>query len=263
MKLYKDTVSFLTGRLFPILLSVFLMFLLLRQCGITENAREEANRNLGNLLAQQDSVKHLETRLSGALAERSAFKLKYNELSDEQEDLIKRLELERKRKPGVIIKTEIVYRDTTIVVSSTNHNEGDSSYIAFSYNPVLPGTNRLLIDGTIPYTFDSDSTIFPGDASLSIEQRIDLVTGLYSNPDDGLLYIRASTDFPGLKFRELQALNMIDDPETKRALKSARRTFGVGVSAGYGISLDNGGYTVGPFLGIGLSYSPKWLQFGK
>ena len=263
MKLYDDIVSFLSGRVFPIALSIVLIFLLFRQCGIAENAKKEANRNFGNFLAEQDSVKHLESRLNSVVAERAAFQLKYKELSLEQEDLVERLELERKKKPGVIIRTEIVYRDTTILVASTNHNSGDSSYIEFEYNPDLPGTNRLLIGGTIPYRFDTDSTIFPGKVSLDISQRIDLVTGLYSNPSDGLLYIRASTDFPGIKFRELQALNMIDDPETRRALKSARKPFGVGISTGYGIGLNSGGYTVGPFIGIGLSYSPKWLQFGK
>jgi hypothetical protein len=94
---------------------------LFRQCGIAENAKKEANRNLGNFLAEQDSVKHLESRLNSVVAERAAFQLKYKELSLEQENLVGRLELERKKKPGVIIRTEIVYRDTTILVASTEN----------------------------------------------------------------------------------------------------------------------------------------------
>ena len=92
MKLYDDIVSFLSGRVFPIALSIVLKFLLFRPCGIAENAKKEANRNLGNFLAEQDSVKHLESRLNSVVAERAAFQLKYKELSLEQAGLVGRLE---------------------------------------------------------------------------------------------------------------------------------------------------------------------------
>ena len=263
MKLFNTISSILNSRFAQLGVIVILVFLLLRQCGNARDAQREANRNLNNLMAQQDSVRHLESKLGNVLAEKSAFELKYDELSEDQEDLIKRLELEKKKRPGVVVQTEIVYVDREIFVESSNNHNGDSSSITFSYNPKLPGTNMLSIGGKIPYRFVSDSSITTGKVNLSIEQKIDLVTGLYRDPKTDRLYVRASTTFPGITFGDIQALDMVDDPSTKKALKSARKPFGVGVSAGYGFVLNQGGYSSGPYIGIGLSYSPKWLQFGK
>jgi hypothetical protein len=155
--------------------------------------------------------------------------------------------------------------------------EGDNTYLKFTHNPTLPGTNKLLIAGQLPYTVDTDtiwdpsdkskfkfvSTVIPGTAKLSMEQKIDLVTGLYTDPKTGRLFVRASTSFPGITFSEMQALDMVDDPATKKALKQARKPFGIGFSIGYGLTVGKDGYIAGPSVGLGLTYSPKWLQFGK
>lgn len=264
MKLIDVISSVFKSRFLQLGVIVVLAFLLLRQCGIANDAEKEAARNYNNLLAQQDSVRYIESKLGNVLAEKSAFELKYGELSKDQEELIKRLELEKKKKPGVVVQTEIVYVDREISVESSNNRTDDSSYtITFVYNPQLPGTNRLSIDGSIPYKFTSDTSISTGKVSLGIEQKIDLVTGLYRDPKTNRLYVRASTTFPGISFGDIQALDMVDDPSTKKALKSARKPFGVGVSVGYGVVLNQGGYSPGPYIGLGLSYSPKWLQFGK
>lgn len=56
---------------------------------------------------------------------------------------------------------------------------------------------------------------------------------------------------------------MVDDPGTRKALRGARKPFGIGVGVGYGMSLATDGYQAGPIIGVGLYYSPKFLQFGK
>ena len=254
-----------------------LVMLLLKQCNATADAKKEAERNFNNLLAERDSVRVLESKNGNMLVERAAFQLKYNELTEEQEELIDRLELSGKRKPSVVIQTEVVYKDTSIMVPVAATQEGDNTYLKFTHNPTLPGTNKLLIAGQLPYTVDTDtiwdpsdkskfkfvSTVIPGTAKLSMEQKIDLVTGLYTDPKTGRLFVRASTSFPGITFSEMQALDMVDDPATKKALKQARKPFGIGFSIGYGLTVGKDGYIAGPSVGLGLTYSPKWLQFGK
>ena len=274
---FKSYLSIVNSRAIYLIGIAVLVMLLLKQCNATADAKKEAERNFNNLLAERDSVRVLESKNGNMLVERAAFQLKYNELTEEQEELIDRLELSGKRKPSVVIQTEVVYKDTSIMVPVAATQEGDNTYLKFTHNPTLPGTNRLLIAGQLPYTVDTDtiwdpsdkskfkfvSTVIPGTAKLSMEQKIDLVTGLYTDPKTGRLFVRASTSFPGITFSEMQALDMVDDPATKKALKQARKLFGIGFSIGYGLTVGKDGYIAGPSVGLGLTYSPKWLQFGK
>lgn len=250
---------------------VILVLLLLRQCDATKNAKREAERNLHNLLAEQDSVRTIKSKLGNVLVEKSAFQLKYKELTEDQKKLVAQLELEKKKKPGTIIETQIVYRDTTILVPVKSEIKDGSSILAFLHNPTLPGSNRLSISGKLPYRLSLDTlsdgsyrpSIIANDAQLSIEQRIDLVTGLYRDPKTNRLFVRASTSFPGITFNDIQALDMVDDPGTRKALKAERKTFGLGFTVGYGAVIVDGTVSAGPMFGFGLHYTPKWLQWGK
>lgn len=262
--------SVVNSKIGPIIAIVVLAFLLLRQCNISQDAKREAERNMNNLLAEQDSVREVSSKLGNVLAEKSAFQLKYNELSAEQEELIKQLELAKNKKPGVIIETQVVYRDTTIMVPVENEIGDSTSSLKFTYNPTLPGNNRLMVSGKLPYTTRDTvlggverTLINPGSVNLSIEQKIDLVTGLYRDPKTDRLYVRASTTFPGISFNDINALDMVDDPGTRKALRGARKPFGIGVNVGYGMVITTNGYQAGPVIGVGLHYSPEFLQFGK
>lgn len=250
---------------------VILALLLLRQCGVANDAKKEAERSLHNLLAEQDSVRTIKSKLGNVLVEKSAFQLKYSELTKEQEQLIAQLELEKNKRPGVIIETQVVYKDTSIVVPVQNRIKDGVNTLSFLYNPTLPGANKLNISGNLPYNVKTDTladgsffaSVIPGNVQLSIEQRIDLVTGLYRDPKTNRLYVRASTSFPGITFNDIQALDMVDDPGTRKAMKGARKTWSFGVNAGYGLVFTPNGYSTGPSIGFGLNYSPKFLQFGK
>ncbi len=250
---------------------VILAMLLLRQCGIANDAKKEAERSLHNLLAEQDSVRTIKSKLGNVLVEKSAFQLKYSELNDEQKELIAQLELEKSKRPGVIIETQVVYKDTSILVPVERKIQDGVNYLMFAYNPTLPGSNKLVIGGKLPYTIKTDTLpdgsflpdVIPGNVQMSIEQRIDLVTGLYRDPKTNRLYVRASTSFPGITFNDITALDMVDDAGTRKALKGSRKTWGVGFNVGYGMVITPNGYTTGPLVGVGLNFTPKFLQFGK
>ena len=254
-----------------------LVLLLLKQCNETRDAKQEAERNFNNMLAERDSVRVLKSKNGNMLAEKAAFKLKYDELSSEQKELIKRLELSGKKKPGVVIQTDIVYKDTSILVPVLATLKDGEPVLNFKHNPTLPGKNKLLIEGLLPYLLITDtiqdssspngirlsSRVEPGIAKLSMEQKIDLVTGLYTDPKTGRIFVRASTSFPGITFSDMQALDMVDDPATKKALRQARKPFGIGFSLGWGMTVGKDGYNMGPNVGVGVTYTPTWLQFGK
>ena len=249
---------------------IILIMLLLAQCNATKNAKIEAERNFNNLLAKQDSVRIISAKLGSVLVEKSVLELKYSELNKEQEKLVAQLELEKKKKPKIIIDTRIIYKDKYIYVPVKNEIKEGSSFLSFTHDPLLLGTNKFIITGKLPYTFKGDTlsdgsyypVLTPGNVQLSVDQKIDLVTGIYRDPETNRLYVRAATSFPGITFNNIQAVDVIDGDD-KKPINPEKRTFGIGLTLGYGIGILNKNIVPGPMIGIGLHYTPKWLQWGK
>lgn len=242
----------------------------LYQYNQAEQAKADAKIELNNHLALEDSVRTILKEKDNALFEKSALQLKVNQLDNEKKDLIKRLELSKKKTPKTVIQYVTVYKESIKNIPSTiqkNENGGES--ISFVYNPKLPGKNALRISGQVPYdlkiTQDANDSskykadLLPGLASLNILQNIELTTGIYQDPDSKRILTRVSTTFPGLRFSEINAFDITDNPETKRALKAARKHVGVGFIGGFGYNF--GVAKPGVFLGVGLHYSPKGWQF--
>lgn len=273
-KIESESNTVIVSLFFFILLLVASLFSI-RQYELARKAEQESARNHNNYLAKQDSVRILSSSFGGVLAEKSALKLKYDELSQENKDLIDRLELAKNKKPSVIIQTEIVYRDTGISVPTSTIVRDSMKLLVFEHQPKLPGKNFLSLSGQIPYRIVTDSSLNPDGSyqlnfrlvsqpvALNFEQKIDLVTGLYTDPKTGRVYVRATTDFPGISFSELQALEMMDDSATRQALKKARKKFGIGFNFGWSIAAGTNGYVMGPGVTVGLTYTPTFLQFGR
>lgn len=277
MNKLSNIVKIITSRSFLIMAVILMAVLFLRQCNETATMEAEAKREHNNYLAQLDSVRTIKSENGQLIQEKSAFQLKVSELSSEQKDLIKRLELSsngRGTTPKSVIQTVGNYVDSSIRVQSkiTKDPNGNES-VDFVYNPTFPGKNKLKISGKTPYTVNlsknpKDSvnyiaSVIPGTTSLSIEQSVDIVTALYQDPKTKRLMTRVTTDFPNLTFGEINSFEVADNPETRKALKSARKEFGLGVQVGYGLSTSASGLSPGVYVGFGLHYSPKFLQFGK
>lgn len=277
MSKLNNIVSLVTSRSFLIMAIITLIVMFLRQCNRTALMEAEAKREHNNYLAQLDSVRTIKSENGQLIQEKSAFQLKVSELSAEQKELIQRLELNsngRGTTPKAVIQTVGNFVDTSIKAQSKIFKDpnGNES-VVFLYNPTLPGKNKLKISGKTPYTVnltkDSKDTlnylasVDPGITSISIEQSVDIVTALYQDPKSKRLMTRVTTDFPNLTFGEINSFEIADNPETRKALKSARKEFGLGFHVGYGLSTSVAGLSPGIYLGVGLHYSPKFLQFGK
>jgi hypothetical protein len=266
------------NRFFLLAVIVIMIMLTLRQCGEADHAKAEALREHNNYLASVDSVRVIKNDLGHLIVEKSAYQLKVSELSKEQKDLIKRLDLNsngRGTTPKTVIQTVSVYKDSIVNIASeiVKNPNGDDA-IKFLHEPVLPGKNKLRILGNVPYSLivgrnPADSTkyiasILPGSTSLSIEQNIDIVTALYQDPKSKRIMTRVTTTYPNLTFSEVNSFDVTDNPETRKALKAARKEFGLGLNIGYGLSGSaTTGLNPGFYIGVGLHYSPKFLQFGK
>lgn len=254
----------INSRIFPYIVVIILAVLYLRGCGNLERERIESDRRLGNYLALQDTIRIISKKNEGILVEKSALEKTKKELKKENSELYTELQFEKNKPPKVIIRTVISYRDTTIIIkSSDNFNTEDSTgTLEFDYSPEFPGNNSFSLTGEVGYKLNLIDTLKPikfGDYKLDIAQTIDIRTGLYRDPEDKRTYIRLFTDYPNLTIDDIQAID-VTDAESRKALRAARKEFGIGFSVGYGFG-SNG--SAGPYIGVGLNYTPRFLQFGK
>lgn len=273
----KKVTGFLTSRGFMLIAIVVLVLLFLRQCGVANDAEKEAKREHNNYLASMDSVRTIKKERDHAIYEKSSFQVKVSELTQDQKNMIKQLDLNsngRGTTPKTVIQYIIEYREVINNIASTVEKDPDGSEsITFLHNPELKGKNKLKISGKVPYSVnilkDSiDSTkyfaeIIPGGTTLDIEQSIDLVTGVYMDPKTKRIMTRVSTTFPNLTFSEINSFDITDNPETRKLIKSSRKQFGLGLNIGYGANVGVSGINTGIYVGIGIHYSPRFLQFGK
>jgi hypothetical protein len=77
---------------------------------------------------------------------------------------------------------------------------------------------------------------------------------------DGADRLKLSTSYPGLEIKDIENINLVNSRLNNRDQKKSRWLVGFGV--GYGINLNNNQViSTGPSIGVGLYWSPKFLQF--
>jgi hypothetical protein len=274
--IFSKVLSVLSSRFSMLAVIVILGMLFLKQCGKTAHMEAEAKREHNNYLASLDSVRTIKSDNGRLIQEKSAYELKASELSKSQKDLIHQLGLKssgRGNTPSSVINIVTEIRDSVKIASTIVKDTNGDESINFLHNPQMPGNNKLKITGKTPYTIslhvdplDSTkyiATILPGLTSLNLEQNIDITTGIYRDPKTKRMMTRVTTDYPGLTFNDINSFDITDNPDTRKALKAARKEFGLGVQVGYGISGSSAGLSPGFYIGFGVHYSPRFLQFGK
>jgi len=268
--------SVLSSRFSMLAVIVVLALMFLKQCGKTAHMEAEAKREHNNYLASLDSVRTIKSDNGRLIQEKSTYELKASELSKSQKDLIHQLGLKssgRGNTPSSVINIITEIRDSVKIASTIVKDTNGDESINFLHNPQMPGNNKLKITGKTPYTIslhvdplDSTkyiATILPGLTSLNLEQNIDITTGIYRDPKTKRMMTRVTTDYPGLTFNDINSFDITDNADTRKALKAARKEFGLGVQVGYGISGSSAGLSPGFYIGFGVHYSPRFLQFGK
>lgn len=276
----KDTISnvssVLTNRFFMLAVIFVMILMFLKQCGETSHMEAEAKREHNNYLASLDSVRTIKNENGNLIQEKSAYELKASELSKNQKELIYQLGLKsngRGNTPNTVINVVTKIRDSIRIASTIIKDPNGEESINFLHNPSMPGNNKLKILGKTPYTInlrvdplDSNkyiTSIIPGMTTLNFEQNIDITTGIYRDPKTKRMMTRVTTTYPGLTFNDINSFDITDNADTRKALKAARKEFGLGIQLGYGLSGSVSGISSVFYIGFGLHYSPKFLQFGK
>jgi hypothetical protein len=246
----KNTRMFLVGGM------AVLLFLLLRQCNQTEIAKGEVIRFQNNLVAANDTILNYVNERGESVGEIKGLSLSLEELKDS-------LKYEKGRPPITIIKYKtiikesivkvpVITKDTIIKQDGTSFN----SILSFSSDSNWTKSSRS-INVNLPYNF-TDSLAF-GTASIGLKQNIWLDATLSQDMKTKEIFVKLTSDYPGTTFNSTRGI-MIDrkSKEFRNLQMQNRKPFGFGLNLGMGIT-STGNLT--PYLGIGISWNPKLLQW--
>ena len=245
----KNTRMFLFGSI------VVLLFLLVRQCNETQSVRGEVTRIQNNLTAANDTIINYVNEQGEAVGEIKGLILTLDELKDS-------LEIEKTKPPITIVRYKtiieerivevpVISQDTIVTQGGQNFN----SIVSFNADSVWQKSSRSL-KVYLPYTF-IDSLTF-GTASIDLSQNIWLNATLSQDQKSKEVFIKLTSDYPGTTFNDAQGI-MIDTKSSafKSLQMENRKPFGLGVNIGMGFN----GNQIGPYIGLGLSWNPKLLQW--
>lgn len=108
--------------------------------------------------------------------------------------------------------------------------------------------------------------LWTGNNSLVVKDAMTLYTGLYKDTKTGKIMIQVKTDHPNVTFIDIRGAEILSAENSKKAERSMRKPFGIGVNLGVGgmLTPDNDSWSIkyGPVISVGLNWSPRFLQFG-
>lgn len=246
-----------------------------------QSQKEETQRIVNNNEALNDTIRQKKINDSTLLAERLALKLTLKELKDGYSDLLIGFEQFKKQNPKVIEKITVHTIETIreVPVYAKMDSLGNGT-LSFTDTAKFTDGNYRKLKGNIPFSSKlfkkTDSTqvdfnkigfyntVTPGLGNFEIEQGIKLKVGLFEDPKTKKVKIAATTSYPGITFTQLEGADIMDEI-SKKAARNFRKTWGIGLSLGYGAGVDLKTSKVffGPQVGIGVTYTPKFLQWGK
>lgn len=263
-----------------LLLGTVVVFLLLflHQCNATKAAKAEVElqkketvRISNNYEAAMDTIRQTKVDDNTWRSEKLGYELTLDELKDKYADLLGDFKVEKNKPPKTIIKTEFVINEKidSVLVTSILDSSGNG-YLVIVDTAQYDSSNFRYLNGNIPFKLvfndlDSSYQLVPDLGTFEITQGMNLNVGLFQDKDTRKISIMVDTDYPGITFTKIDGASIMDDPENKKILREMRKPWSLGLNVGYGaiVNIKNGNVSTGPYVGFGISYSPKFLQWGK
>lgn len=266
-----------------------LIAILLMECSNNRGLKNELAQQAAETQRVQNNFEALASPLvqykindSTLRAERLSIKITMDELEKNYSDLMIGFEKFKKSNPKVIEKITVINNETIreVPIYVKTDSLGNRELV-FSSDKVFADSNYRKLSGIVPVNTKiftkKDSTeidaktlgyytqVYPGLSNFKLEQGIKLKVGLFEDPKTKKVTIAATTSYPGITFTKLDGADIMSDDISKKATRNFRKTWGVGLSLGYsaGVNLKTSQVFFGPQVGIGLTYTPKLLQWGK
>jgi len=261
LNLTRNTIIFVVVALF--------ILLFLRECNSNSNLKQQlvaanttATTNYNNLLAAQDTIKVYKNTAGDLVAEKRSytfdtenFEKQYSKLSNQYSTA---LSLNKNlSNVNSLLKSQLTLKDTIKVSGSiATINDTTDVFKINDFKDYGNGNNRTF-NGNVKFSFIKNKFSVQN-SEFDIQENIKLYADIQDN--NGYKSLKMSTSYPGIKFDSIENINLINNKLNEKIQKKARWSIGFGV--GYGASLINGQIIqFGPTIGVGLYWSPKFLQF--
>lgn len=266
-----------------------LIMIILMQCSQNRGLRDEVNAQKEEVTRIQNNYEATNSQIvqgkindSTWRAERLALKLTVEELKNGYSDLLVGFEKFRKQNPKVIERFTVTNNETIreVPIYAKMDSLGNGQF-DFTDTVNYPDGNFRKLTGKINYKNNyfnkKDSTetnlnklgvfnnVQAGLGNFKLEQKIKLKVGLFEDPKTKKVTIAATTSYPGLVFSQLEGADIMSDAISKKAARQLRKTWGIGFNISYGATVDlkTSKFVLGPQIGVGIHYTPKFLQWGK
>ena len=231
---------------------VVLIMLLLKQCDSTREAKGEITRITNNNIALSDTINNYIDENGILNGEIRGLHLKISELDDE-------VKYEKNKPPVTVIEYITEIRDSIVfkptIDSIIEQPDGTFIHPVVFVDSIMFGKSSRTVDFIMP-VFTNDSILSTGFGKLNLTQDIWLEASLLQNLKSKEVFVNLKTDYPGLTFNGAKVILIKRDEEFKAFSRQQRKQFGLGLQLGVGYT-----NTITPYIGIGIQYSPKFLQW--
>ena len=157
-----------------------------------------------------------------------------------------------------LISAELEIKDSLDVTTTTETIDTTTTKINFNSEKDFGNGNSRILSGfsTIKYDFGQFKVL---QSEFELKQTLSLMAAIETG-EDGADRLKLSTSYPGLVIKDIENINLVNTRLNRQAEKKSRWLIGFGV--GYGVNLNNNQViSTGPSIGLGLYWSPKFLQF--
>ena len=251
------------------ILGAFFMLLFLNQCDQIKSLKTKIKeteaislRNLNNYKASIDTIRNEKNAREESVATIQGYVFEVNKLTKENKSLIKKyneaLNIKNKtERVNSLISAELKIKDSIINTNTVLVQSLDTLKIMVNDNKEWDKYNWRRFSGEINL-LRTDTVFNIINNKFSWEQGISLKAAVVETPEGTRLKITSA--YPGLDFTRIENINLVDDALNRKDTKKAGWSIGIGI--GYGLNLNQGQVIqVGPSIGVGLFWSPKWLRF--
>lgn len=242
---------------------IILSLLLAGQCSRNSSLDREVDRLENNICAITDTLTQYQDENGRIIAEKHAFQLTEKELRDSVELLkIKNREYLAYINTNIGIKDTIeipTYIDRYTPIDTTKYV--DAGVIRFDRFDMFGKSSRE-VHVSIPYNYTSQ--LNTGYADIDITHDIFVESMIERDKKTNETYVRLISDYPSLTFNSGLGVLVVNSSSYE---KSIRKNKGVGIAVGpsIGASYDLINHkfvpTVGVSVTLGLTFTPKWLQW--
>jgi hypothetical protein len=256
-----------TQRNILLVLSVILIFLMIRSCG---DSSIQINTLKQNVFSLNDSLRTYKDKNGQIVYEKGALISENKDLEKLNKELANEIKY-LKDNPLVVIKTvvKVVHDTTYIKINPTDRGKwvGKTFEQNFKWNlneNYSLGNSRI-IEGNFDVYVDSLFKVSTSKMKLTKDElSMELSTGLTENKD-GLLEIFVKSKHPGFAVSSLDGA--LIDPKKSDVLKKyfPPKRWGLGIYGGYGVCVNptNLNSAIGIQIGVGLQYNIIQWNFKK